>query len=452
MARKVFMSFLGFSDYKKCRYYKDDFCSTDVRFIQEATLDYLLTLEEWSDRDVALFLLTEGAYLRNWRDDGQKDPNTKEIIKQPGLATRLKQKGYPFPIETIDNLPEGKSESELFEIFRRLYEALKPGDSLYLDITHGFRSLPMLALVLVNYAKFLKKIEVKSITYGNFEARQVINPLDGDSYLKAPIIDLMPLSGIQDWTFAAADYLKNGNADRFTELSRAYKIALFKGNALGDTTDAIDVDDLVNSLKSVTDDFQTCRGDNILKSKNIRGLKERLDKFGRTVIEPLNPVIKEVADAFSPFSTSQDEVNIVNGMEATKWCMNNNLYQQAATILQECVVTFFCIKYNLNIYTDERQFVNGAFAKSQKLNSSKTREKEKELIRKDVSSSPITQKLLADSLISDREVYEAFMLLTDERNDINHSGMRLQPHPSKKIRNNIKKAFDVFQKKLLNQL
>ena len=39
-------------------------------------------------------------------------------------------------------------------------------------------------------------------------------------------------------------------------------------------------------------------------------------------------------------------------------------------------------------------------------------------------------------------------MLTTERNDINHSGMRPQPHTSDKIRNNIKKAFEVFQDKL----
>ena len=41
-------------------------------------------------------------------------------------------------------------------------------------------------------------------------------------------------------------------------------------------------------------------------------------------------------------------------------------------------------------------------------------------------------------------------MLTTERNDINHSGMRPQPHASDKIRNNIQKAFTIFQDKLFN--
>ena len=129
--------------------------------------------------------------------------------------------------------------------------------------------------------------------------------------------------------------------------------------------------------------------------------------------------------------------------------MYNHLFQQAATILQECVVTFFCIRYGLNINSDvERKLVNGAFAKCEKLNFSKTKEEEKEAILKEVESNTITQKLINDKQISDRVIYEAFSMLTTERNDINHSGMRPQPHTSDKIRNNIKKAYAVFQDKL----
>ena len=82
------------------------------------------------------------------------------------------------------------------------------------------------------------------------------------------------------------------------------------------------------------------------------------------------------------------------------------------------------------------------------MNSSKTKAEEKETILKEVESSAITQKLIDDKQISDRAIYEAFSMLSTERNDINHSGMRPQPHSSEKIRNNIKKAFAVFQDKL----
>ena len=453
MARKVFISFLGFTNYTECRFFKDEFCSSDVRYIQEATLDYLLTKERWTPEDVAYILLTDGAKKNNWVDNGHTNHETNTPIIQHGLETRLKKKSYPFKIKTIEQLPVGKSENELFEIFRKVYDVLEVGDHLYFDITHGFRSLPMLALVLINYAKFLKDVEVKSITYGNFETRDTFLDDNGKKHYKAPIIDLLPISGIQDWTFAAADYLKNGNADRFLDLSINYRTSLFKGIRAGDTKEAISINGLTTCLNKVTDDFQTCRGHEILSCKNISSLKKKLSLLNNTVIEPLNPVIRKIEEAFGPFEEPAKERNtsLRNGLEAARWCMSNNLYQQAATILQECVVTHFCLKYNINIDKDtDRKLVNGAFKKVSLLNSSKTSEEEKAEILSEVENEPVTKMLISDAFISDREIFEAFSLLTEERNDINHSGMRSQPHSAGTIRQNIKQAYQVFLEKLSN--
>ena len=452
MARKVFISFLGFSNYRECMYGKDNFCSSNVRFIQEATLDYLQTLGEWTANDVAYILLTEGAKAKNWVDNGHRNPKTNEIIKQVGLETSLKQKNYPFQIKTIEQLPDGKNEEELFDLFRRIYEVIQPGDSFYFDITHGFRSLPMLALVLINYAKFLKNIEVKSITYGNFEAREELHDADGNICLKAPIIDLLPLSGIQDWTFAAADYLKNGNAEKFKQLVTAHKTAICRGLISGNKEEAKKINDLANSLQRVTNDLQTCRGKEILETSNFMLLRKNIEEVGKAVVEPLNPIIKKLDDAFSVFSTNEEKessYHFINGMEATKWCIQHGLYQQAATILQENVVSFFCNRHGLNIFDkDDRENVNTVFAFVKKLSSDDVKEKEKNVILKKIERDIIYKSLFEDLLLSEHHVVNAFSMLTDERNDINHSGMRSDPHSTETIRTNIYNAYNILTEHL----
>ena len=61
------------------------------------------------------------------------------------------------------HIPEGKSTEEMWELFEVIYSQLQEGDELYLDITNSFRYLPMLLVVLVNYAKMLKNVTVKAI-------------------------------------------------------------------------------------------------------------------------------------------------------------------------------------------------------------------------------------------------------------------------------------------------
>ena len=429
MGRKVFISFLGFSDYKPCKYQKGDFTSENVRFTQTATLDYLQTIEEWTENDAAYFLLTKGAKESNWVDDATK--------KREGLETILKKKMYAFHTHSLENLPDGKDEKELFEIFKSIYSVLQHEDILYFDITHGFRSLPMLALVLVNYAKFLKNIEVRSITYGNFEARTNL----GEETI-APIIDLLPLSQIQDWTFATADFLKNGNADQYEELVKAYRKSVFTGYRVGDRKEAEALEKLTRSLRKVIDDFQTCRGENIIRAKNMDSLQSNIKELGMTVIEPLNPVLKKMEEAFGKFNSSS---NCLNGFDAAKWCIEHNLYQQAATILQESVVTFFCEKYKMDIKKDsERKYVNMAFAFSYKLKNKETSETNKNKIRKEIDESEALKALMEDELLKRQEVIDAFNKLTHERNDLNHNGMREQPHASDVIKKNIRNAFEAL--------
>jgi CRISPR-associated DxTHG motif protein len=42
------------------------------------------------------------------------------------------------------DIPEGRSEQELWEIFDRVASAVDEGDTILLDITHAFRSIPMI--------------------------------------------------------------------------------------------------------------------------------------------------------------------------------------------------------------------------------------------------------------------------------------------------------------------
>ena len=381
---------------------------------------------------------------------GQKRSfKTQAPIIQPGLRDCLVAKSYPFSIKSIENLPDGKKEEELFDIFKAVFAVLQPNDILYFDITHGFRSLPMLALVLVNYAKFLKNVEVRSITYGNYEARtKVTDETVSPPVFNAPIIDLLPLSQIQDWTFATADFLKNGNADKYEELANAYKKSIFVGTRIGDKEKAIALESLVKKLKAVIDDFQTCRGIEILHASQIAKLQKEVKTIGETVIQPLNPVLKEIEKAFDSFASS---ANCRNGFEAARWCMAHNLYQQAATILQETTVSFFCEKYQLNICNeDDRKNVNIAFACLYKVRADKTSEEERAVIKRRIAESPLLQQLIKDSLLSRKPVIEAFKLLTDERNDINHNGMRKNPQTATAIRKNIKKAFDMLSIELNN--
>lgn len=427
MKRKVFISFLGFTDYWPCEYEKGDYKSASVRYVQEATLDYLNKLQPWTDDDVALILLTEGAEKANWNDNGHKDKNG-DIKRQTGLRSQLEAMKLPIQICPVTQLPNGNNEKDILDIFTRVFKLLNAGDELYFDITHGFRSLPMLAIVLGNYAKFLKSVVVKHISYGQYDPQTK----------KAELVNMLPLSSIQDWTFAAANFLENGNVNQLASLSETVYRALLK-ETKGKDEDARKLRVFTENLRNVSYDFQTCRGMNIVNSTNISPLKKSIDDLQRSVIEPLNPVIKKIENAMLSFD---DKQNVLNGFSAAKWCLNHGLFQQAATILQENVVTYFCFRHNIRIDDeDKRELINKA------MNILFYAEKNWKV---DDENRTKLSEVVSDEILKDNDLVCGFKNLTEVRNDLNHSGMRSKDIPlsPQKIRKNIEKCVKLFEEKL----
>ena len=442
MARKVFISVLGTGFYGKCKYTRGEYNSvkaSETRFIQQSTLEYL-NVYDWSKNDAAIFLLTSKAKSQNWNREIKSRVNfsTKEEEEYLGLEYVLEQMNLPVEIRPVD-IVDGKDEDEMWEIFITLFNELKDGDELYFDLTHSFRYIPMLVLVLGNYSKFLKNVTIKSITYGNYEAREDNN---------APIVDLLPLSALQDWTYAAGQFLENGNVSRLQHLCNEELKPILR-EAKGSDLEATNLKKFINTLADVIDERVTCRGMSIIKSESFRKMKNVSDKLETTKIEPLNPVFDKIKKSMVSFDENE---NIKNGFSAAVWCFKNGLLQQSATILQEFVITFVCSRHGIQIDDEgKRDWVTSAFAIKCNNLAEKDWRLNKEPEVAEIQKERIKQ-ILADDLFASRDFVNAFVSLSEVRNDYNHSGMRSvrKPMSTNNIKSNIEKCINIFGVMLFN--
>lgn len=361
MARKVFISLLGTGYYEPCKYTKGSFASSETRFVQQATLEYLKVKNNWTTRnsegevvDRIIIMLTNGAKETNWNKSIAERLNRKTGQKEAyvGLEQVLQDIDMPCPVETI-TIPDGKNEDEMWAIFNNVYEALRPHDELYFDLTHSYRYLPMLVLVLGNYAKFLKGVKVKHISYGNYEARNTDTN-------EAPLMDVLPLTMLQDWTFAAADLIRNGNIEKLQELKEDNAlIPLLRERGKKNIDKRLaeeNLDGYIKTLKDFLDDMILCLGPNILSGDTINRVldcHEQVSDVLEQVIAPIPPVIDKIQESLQRFETTDTmhPESIQNGYEAAKWCYDHQLYQQAATILDENIITDFCQRLG----TDDEQ-------------------------------------------------------------------------------------------------
>jgi CRISPR-associated Csx2 family protein len=327
MARKVFISFLGSSFYGNCRYSSGDFTSTETRFIQQATLEWI-EAKKWSDNDTALILLTsgeKGSRTINWNKSiAERETIKKEKESYLGLEKVLENMNLPFKTQPID-VPNGKDEKEIWEIFQVIFSHLQEEDELYFDLTHGFRYLPMLLLVLGNYAKFLKDITIAHISYGNYEGK------DNETNI-APFVNLLPLSKLQDWSSAAKDFIDYGKVSNLHNIleEKYIPIRYIKNNPEANALKEVDI-----KLKQFSETILSNKLEEIIQGINLHEKIEVLQNENEIVAKPFIPLLEKIGDKLKPFQKDDLE----NVFAATDWCTKHELYQNAYSILLEGIIS-----------------------------------------------------------------------------------------------------------------
>lgn len=107
-------------------------------------------------------------------------------------------------------IPYAETTAEQVAILGSLAGAVQQKETIVLDITHGFRHLPMLALVAARYLSHIAKVDVSELYYGALE----MTPPDGET----PVLRLGGLLQMLNWVESLATYDKDGDYGVFAPL------------------------------------------------------------------------------------------------------------------------------------------------------------------------------------------------------------------------------------------
>jgi len=410
----VYISFLGTSDYVPCTYYmsKENFECENVRFVQEATVR--IACKEWSSDDRIIIFTTQEAYNKNWLNNGHIDKRTGKRLNRRGLMECLSDPALGLSCEIVQKgIPDGKSEEEIWEIFNIVFRALREGDEVVFDITHAFRSLPMLAVVILNYAKVTKWISLKAVYYGAFEV--IGTPQEAKNIplerRRAPIFDLTVFDQLIDWTVAIDRFIESGDAALIERLTKSGRVKEILAETKGGDANAAAIRDIGRTLKSFCDALATCRGPEI--SPIAMSLQRKLQQCEDTgLLPPFQPLFGLLEKSISSF-TGQ---TIVDGLTAAKWCFEHSLLQQAYTILQETLISHMV----LAVGGDPMDLVQRDIA-SQAIKIKKERLPEEEWHPPAKDNKEMTWRHL--NLLGMKSDLVAVMYeLSQYRNDLNHAG------------------------------
>ncbi len=420
MARKVFISILGITNYSETTYTADNKIILPTRFVQEASIK--LYCEEWTQSDKFYILVTDLSYKNNWLDNGHKD-KSGNVLKYIGLKRTIENLNLKPEIKDI-RIKDGNSEEEIWEIFDTVYSLLNEEDELVVDITHSFRSLPMLLMVLINYSKFLKKIKVSHICYGNFESRDKENNT-------TPIINITSLSILQNWTSAANDFINFGSTDKIIELTNE-KINPILSNTKGQDKTASNLRSFIKNIELIPQAILTNRGNYIYKDKNFDSANLSLQSISLDFIKPFKPIIDKIQNKIEDFGNNK---GVFNGFESVRWCIDFNWLQQGYTILQETIISVVLEDEKLD-YSNEnyRNIVSSAFIIFiRKIPNNEWKGDALEHMQ-------YTDQILKNKLLI--KLAQTFSEITELRNDINHCGLKPNSTNPQTLKNKLKHLFD----------
>lgn len=125
------------------------------------------------------------------------DPLAEPISQQLGFEVRFRVIGYADQME------------EQLGLLQAMTAEVKVGDHVSLDVTHGFRHLPMLALLSALHLRTARQVVVDGLYYGAFEMKE-------DEI--APVMNLAGLLRIADWVGSLNTFDKDGDYSVFAEL------------------------------------------------------------------------------------------------------------------------------------------------------------------------------------------------------------------------------------------
>jgi len=426
-----FLSFLGTGNYETCRYEFKGKISSPVPYIQLALLELLEELQD-NQTKVSIFL-TQKAREKHWVVSGN---SSSEVI---GLAAILKNR---FPALTVEPIPiaEGRTAEELWNIFTIMYEQIDEGETLYIDITHSFRSLPIFGIALLNYARILKNIRVGGIYYGAFEAMgapSIVKEIPLEKRI-APVFDLSGVYTLMEWSTAVHLFLQTGRAE-----SLAYLVRTNLKPVLSDpgkrNLEAIGEQKLADMLNIVTLDLLTNRGEELRKGETFFRLQKIFSALqGKSLyLKPLEPLLVQIGEKFSGFSQNDTR----NGYRGVEWCIQHGWIQQGITQLQETIITHMLGLLHENLKAiEKREIVSTVFDAKEKPGDPHAHPGYQDCLRKD----PHLTKRIFDHPFCEVAA-PPYNKLRKLRNDINHGGF-VEDTPAQRFKLKLKEALEDLKK------
>ncbi len=372
------LSFLGTTNYSFTKYkYGDKVVPT--RFFAEALPQFFPETEQ------ILVFVTPTV---------QRHTNLEEL--QSRLGKLLK----PVPI------PESHTEDALWSIFTALIEEVKENETVVFDITNSFRSIPFLVFIAAAFLRSVRKVKVKAVLYGAFEAKNDDNI--------SPVFDLTLFVTLFDWLSAANQFIYTGNA--------RYLASQLRKNGQNE------LEPLASNVDNIALALELLRPRDVAQAAQV--LPQNLRLAMNVLPAPFGTVANAVEAAYAQFglpANASPREHLKRQLQMINWYLEKQHYVHAISMAREWVVSLLCVEFGLDMWNkNDREEMEFLLAGGKRKNR-ETGEEETSPWREQWRQHKHRKKIV--KIWSGKEKGEegAEFYLANLRNDVLHSGFRKSP-------------------------
>lgn len=353
------------------------------------TGNYEPTTYVWGERayQTPLFVAAVAAWFPG---AAVKAVSTELAWERQGVAL---QEAIPYT-ERIP-IPDGANEDELWQIFNVLVAAIPAGESVIFDITHGFRSQPVLSLLVASFLRVAKGIHLEAVLYGAYERDRE----------NSPVFDLTPFVAMLDWANATERFLETGDARKIAALIREQR-----KNPLNSL--AARLTDLSEALALVRPILVTQKASDLM----VRIAQARAEPW-EAQHAPLKLLLDRIQTSFSPLAATEP---LRAQWQQIGWLTTHQHYLAAAALAREWLVHVRVVVAGGTIVPIDNALRDAA---------------ESWLNNADNENGSAPHEAPPEWKAS----VALWRNLTDLRNDLAHCGLRVSPRPPSTITSSVEK-------------
>ncbi|MCJ2541567.1 TIGR02221 family CRISPR-associated protein [Thermostichus vulcanus] len=320
---KTLLTTIGTGDYKSTRYVFKDRVADSTGYIAQA-LCQIFEIEK------VIILLTPQARSKHWGS---------------------LQASLPADVELQDrNIPSGETEAEIWTLFETLVDSIDPADEIIFDITHAFRSIPVLVLLGAAFLRKAKKVPIQGIYYGLYRPEES----------QSPIVDLTPALRLLDWLTATDKFTTTGSALELGELLRTIHRDFYRRGPTSEAPGPTTLQNFGKVIKDISRSIELVRPVSLIEADLPRLQRQSTQRLTQEVGEfakPFGLLLQSIQDSYAqlalPPEALQDEVlQIQKQFQLLKWYADKQFSVQAILLAREWVVSALCICEGIRNYRE----------------------------------------------------------------------------------------------------